>query len=104
MATVALLATLTITQNTATQLTATRTPVNGFMVQAHPDNTAVIWFGDSTVSASNKKGVRMEIPVSGATLPFVTVSAGDSDALNLADYYMDSASASQKVNVFYTVI
>jgi hypothetical protein len=83
-------------------LKAASTPCQGFLVQAHPDNTAVVWIGGSNVSASGKVGIRIEVPVASSPLPYFSASNPAGIApINLNNWYVVAGSASQFVNVVY---
>ena len=105
MATQLLLPKVAVGNGAGLQLITTRQPCNGFIIQADPANTGTVWVGDSTVSASGTTGIRIEIPVAGEVLPYFTVGETSApNGMNLSDYYVDSATASQHVNVLYVLI
>lgn len=95
------LASVTCGNGSALQLTTHMTACFEVIIQAHPDNTDAVWIGDSNVSASGKRGMKLLAPAASTPLPFITDSSPNPLGLSLSEYYTDSASASQKVNVMY---
>jgi len=102
MATTLLLAPVTAgTGDTGLTLSSSRIPCNSVTIQAHPDNTVRVWVGDSSVGATAERGIILEAPTA-TTSPSITFTSGNAtNGLNLADFFVVSGSASQKVNVLY---
>jgi hypothetical protein len=95
MANTYLLATVTVSgADTATILTATRTPCKIAIIQALSSNTDDVYFGDSTVDSGDKLGICLA-PRESITL------GGENNELLLSTFYIASQTTSQKVNVFY---
>ncbi len=88
--------------NTATQISATRISCHHFVIQVSSDNTDVVWIGDSRITPAGG-GLLLQVPVAGATLPYVGVPSveGAPNNFNLQDWYFCSPTAGQKINLIY---
>lgn len=103
MANPTLLATATVSgANAATRITAAQTTptarvaANFLQIQALSTNGASVFIGDSTVQSSTLKGIEL---VAGATIRVAPMT--EPNALNLADWYFASTSATAKVSCLY---
>ena len=106
--TVTLLQKTTSVVGTAQQVTATETPCSAVIVQPKSTNGIVVYFGDSTVTAST--GIRLGIPATtGTPVPLYIQSGSGLNDLNLADMYIiiDStpavATGAAGINLLYMV-
>jgi hypothetical protein len=99
------LAPVTVTDaDTPTQVSTSSLPATTVIIQAHEDNNAVIYVGDSAVDGGSgtERGIRLEAPASGIALPAVSIPSGSGpNELNLQDVWFSSPSASQKIQVMY---
>ena len=86
-----------------TALSATRIACGAIYIETQQDNSDIVWVGDSTVDEILGNGKRLEVPAGDDfTLPSWSIAGGLApNGNNLADIYIVSASANQKVNVFY---
>lgn len=106
MANPVLLVNATVTgANTATRITAgessptTRIAANTVCIHAVNTNAASVFIGDSSVESSTRTGIEL---TPGSSLWFPVAAAPN--ALNLADIYFASTSASASVSCMYVVV
>lgn len=89
--------------NTATRITTTVTPCQSVTFQADPDNVNLIWVGDVNVgSSTTDRGFALSTTDGDAFPSSVNYSAySGANPINLADFYVMSASATAKININY---
>jgi hypothetical protein len=88
---------------TRVPLSATSLRVSYLLVQKHESNAGVVYFGDSTVSAT--KAI-----IIGSFAPSMAMAADDSEGdedtafFDLADMYVDAANSGDKVRIAYIAL
>lgn len=97
------IAVLSVTAGTRVRITSTRTPCQGFFVQAHPTNTAVGAVGGPAIVYASDTDILGWIGVPSSTktvIPALTSRhAYATGAFNLADFWLDCESGTQKFAV-----
>ena len=88
--------------NTATQLTTTRTPAHAVYITANPNNTELLWIGDSNVSTDSNATARGTPIAPGETKTFVGYSAPN--AISLHEIYFSCSDASGAGLVTYVEV
>lgn len=97
------LGTFTVTAGARVRVSTSRIPCQAYMVQAHPDNTAVGAVGGSGLVYATNTDVKGYIGVPTTTVipAYSARHAFAPGAFNLADVYLDCALGTQKFIVVY---
>jgi len=98
------LLTVTVGHGTAAAFNSTRLPCTAISVQAASGNSAAVYIGDSNTLASTSTGIYIPAPatnVPAAPIQFSQFNGGN--PINLAEWFADSGSASQKLIVLYQI-
>lgn len=94
---------VTAGNGTAQQFKSTVLNVSSFWVQAAAANTAAVYFGDSTTKAST--GVGIYVPAPATAVPAAPIGPfhppSGTVSLALTEWFADSGTASQKLNILY---
>ncbi len=84
---------------TAVAIAATSVVAQSCIIQALDTNTGAVYVGDSSVLASDKRGIKL---VAGAALPLTADAMGGGvGVLDLSTIYVDAVNNNDKVSIIY---